>query len=427
MSDGNVRLVAVPLGRSIRESSDEGSDMNREEKKLMRLMQELGAYQKTKERKKAAQVRNAMVKKGSGRPGKFDGRRWEDARDTAPSYQKQRRLPSLDEIAKSLETRPASEQAVDESLETATVISVTRRFCSVISGDKLFECFLSAKLASVQQSEIAPGDRVRFEVKDDGSRMIHSVQPRTTFLARPDPHNARRQRVIAANIDTVVNVVSVKNPPLRPRLIDRYLIAITEGGAKPLICVNKVDLIGESELVEELRCLDAYRDLGVETVLCSTRDGRGLDELRARLRGGLAVFVGHSGVGKSTILKRLVHTVEGADIDLDGIRTADVSHHGTGRHTTRLATLYELGEGTAIVDTPGIREFGLWNLDDETLRSYFPEFEELAVSCKFNDCSHSHEPNCAVRDAARDGRISAARLDTYLRIREELREQGELK
>jgi ribosome biogenesis GTPase len=298
----------------------------------------------------------------------------------------------------------------------------------VVASDVMLECYLPANLAAVQQSEIAPGDRVRFSVKDDGSRMIHSVLPRTTFLARPDPHNARRQRVIAANIDIVVNVVSVKSPPLRPRLIDRYLIAITEGGAKPVVCVNKVDLLGNDALREELRCLDVYRDLGVVPVLCSTRDGRGLDKLLDALRGGTSVFVGHSGVGKSTILKRLVHSVDGAEVDLDGIRTAEVSQrYGTGRHTTRLATMYELGGGTAIIDTPGIREFGLWNLDDETLRSYFPEFEAFEASCKFNDCSHSHEPNCAVKDAAAGGHIAAARLDTYLRIREELKEQGELK
>ncbi|HVT02192.1 MAG TPA: ribosome small subunit-dependent GTPase A [Thermoanaerobaculia bacterium] len=367
-----------------------------------------------------------MGKKSGGREGKFDARRWEDSED-APSYEKKRQAPVVPEVPKpASDPGPQKEEAQLTGLREATVISTTRRICSVVAEDEILDCYLTSRLAAVQQSEIAPGDRVLFGTKDDGNRMIQSALPRKTFLARPDPHNARKQRVIAANIDTVVNVVAVKNPPLRPRLIDRYLIAIMEGGAKPIICVNKVDLLDDEALREELRCLDVYRDLGIETVLCSIEDGRGLDELMSKLRGGTSVFVGHSGVGKSSILKKLVTSIDG-----EGggeIKTGAVTaKQGTGRHTTRQATLYDLGEGTSIIDTPGIREFGLWNLDEETLRSYFPEFDELAGDCRFNDCSHSHEPECAVKTAAEEGHISKARLDTYHRLHEELREQGELR
>ena len=365
-----------------------------------------------------------MGKKSGGREGKFDARRWEDSED-APSYEKKRQTPLAPDTKPAAEARPETEetQLTLTGLREATVISTTRRICSVVAEDEILDCYLTSRLAAVQQSEIAPGDRVLFGTKDDGNRMIQSALPRKTFLARPDPHNARKQRVIAANIDTVVNVVAVKNPPLRPRLIDRYLIAIMEGGAKPIICVNKIDLLNDDALREELRCLDVYRDLGIETVLCSIEDGRGLDELMSKLRGGTSVFVGHSGVGKSSILKKLVTSIDG-----EGggeIKTGAVTaKQGTGRHTTRQATLYDLGEGTAIIDTPGIREFGLWNLDEETLRSYFPEFDELAGDCRFNDCSHSHEPDCAVKAAAEAGSISKARLETYHRLRDELREQG---
>jgi ribosome biogenesis GTPase len=231
------------------------------------------------------------------------------------------------------------------------------------------------------------------------------------------------QRVIAANVDVVVNVVSVKYPPLRPRLIDRYLIAIMQGGAKPLICVNKVDLAGDEELADELACLEAYAEFGVDYVLCSSKTGLGIETLASRLRGRCSVFVGHSGVGKSSILRSIVRLDESSAIDAGAIRTAAVSEaHGTGVHTTRLATLYDLGGGTSIIDTPGIREFGLRDLDVDTLKSYFPEFDELAVDCRFNDCSHTHEPGCAVKSAVEDEEISEGRYDTYLRLMDELKE-----
>lgn len=137
------------------------------------------------------------------------------------------------------------------------------------------------------------------------------------------------------------------------------------------------------------------------------------------------MFVGHSGVGKSSILRALVEQLELDHIDTDAIRTADVSKaRGTGRHTTRMSTLFDLGDGTTIIDTPGIREFGLWNMDTESLRAYFPEFDDLALECRFNDCTHTHEPGCAVKAAVEDGSLSGARYDTYLRLVDEMEESA---
>lgn len=397
--------------------------MSREEKKLRHFFEELGAHESAKARKKALQVRKAMTKKKGGRD-KFDHRRWETAGEVSPSYQKHRRQVSADALATPL---PAAEPdpAVEAALRDGTLISITRRHGSVLVGREIVDCLLPSRMAATQQTDISVGDRVRWWEKEDGSRWIHSVLPRTTFLARPDPHYAHLQRVIAANIDVVVNVVSVKFPPLRPRLIDRYLIAIMQGGAQPLICVNKADLLEGDELREELACLDAYSEFGVDAILCSTKTGQGIDELMERLRGRCSVFVGHSGVGKSTILQAIVALEKNTGIDVATIKTGAISEaHGTGTHTTRLAALYDLGGGTSIIDTPGIREFGLWALDVETLKSYFPEFDELAVDCKFNDCSHTHEPDCAVKDAVEAEEMSEARFDTYLRLMEELQEQG---
>jgi ribosome biogenesis GTPase / thiamine phosphate phosphatase len=395
--------------------------MKREQKKLMRHFEEKAEFGKSKQRKAASRIRNAMKKKGKRQ--RFDSRRWEDDHENVASYEKKQKGPSLEDLVAATETSVGEAERAD--YREGLVISMTRRYGIVLEGDQERECFLPARLAAAQHSGIAVGDRVLFFAKPDGSLMIHSVEPRRTFLARPDPHNVLKQRVIAANIDHVVNVVSVKSPPLRPRLIDRYLIAITAGGAEPVVCVNKVDLLSGEELELELSELDVYRGLGLKVVRCSAGTGEGLDELHRTIAGGVSVFVGHSGVGKSSILKALVERLEIGHIDSDAIRTAGVSKaRGTGRHTTRMSTLFDLGHGTRIIDTPGIRELGLWNMDEETLRGYFPEFEELAAACRFNDCTHTHEPDCAVKAAVDDDELPPARFETYLRLVDEMKSGG---
>lgn len=399
---------------------EEIREANREYRRLQRHLIDLGTYEAEKERKKAAKARRAMAKKSGKSSSRFDGRKWEDDYESHPSSAKRRRQAvSSDEPPPS---EPAQAEIDAEGLDEGLVISFSRRFCTLVRGGELLECFLPSRMAA-GDAEVAPGDRARFVTKDDGSRMLHSIVPRRSFLARPDPHNARILRVIAANVDHVVNVVSVRTPPLRPRLIDRYLIAASRGNSAPVICVNKIDLLsGEDD--QELECLESYRELGIPIVFCSCRDGKGLDELLDVIRGGASVFVGHSGVGKSSVLKAIVEKTGATKIDGEKIRTADVSERGgRGRHTTRIATLFDIGGGTTVVDTPGIREFGLWDLDDDALRAYFPELEAFDGACYFNDCSHTHEPSCAVKDAVEEGVISKARYETYLRLMDELKEQ----
>lgn len=239
---------------------------------------------------------------------------------------------------------------------------------------------------------VVVGDRV----KADEHRVL-SVLPRRTVLARNDPRNPRNERALAANVDVVVIVASVHSPPLRTGLIDRYLIATQNGNMLPVVVVNKIDLLGDSGELEELK---AYDGIGVPVVLCSTRDGRGLEELRSLLEGKICVFTGHSGVGKSSLANALLPGLE--------LRTGDVEYKG--RHTTTASTLHELPGKTLVIDTPGIREFGLFGVDAQDLRHFFPEFEAYAARCNFNDCSHTHEPVCAVRDA------KLPRYETYVRI-----------
>jgi ribosome biogenesis GTPase len=294
----------------------------------------------------------------------------------------------------------------------AMVISVGSGRCRLFHDGREFDCVVPPELAVRQKSALAVGDRVVTEALADGTCRLAAVLARRTRLSRPDPLNPHLQRLIAANIDIVIHVVSVKAPPLRPRLIDRFLIAIQRGGAEAAICVNKIDLLDPDERARELASLDPYRALDVPAVACSIKNGEGIVELRALVEGKTCALVGHSGVGKSSILNAL-------DERLD-IATRELHKRGTGRHTTTASTLHDLGGNTFLIDTPGIREFGLWKLTLETLRDYFPEFSEPGEYCRFNDCSHLHEPGCAVKEHAESGELSKARYDAYVRLAEDL-------
>ncbi len=303
----------------------------------------------------------------------------------------------------------------DRANQEVTVASVASGLCWVrTETGEILECALPSRLAANQQSSLAVGDLARIRRDDAGAYRLDEVLPRRTTLSRPDPHNPRRERVIAANVDVVVHVASVVAPPLRPALIDRYLIATLRSGAEALVCINKVDLLVEEELWNQTEEeLAPYRQLGLEILFCSAKEGRGLAELRKGLRAKTAVFVGHSGVGKSSLLNSLEPGLAQA--------TADISKvHGTGRHTTTRSSLHELDGGIRLIDTPGIRELGLWRLGSSELAAYFPDLQAEGRHCRFADCSHTHEPQCAVRTADSEGRLAKGRYATYLRIRESL-------
>ena len=300
---------------------------------------------------------------------------------------------------------PAAAAAGDRK---GVVTGIVAGACTVLLGDGEVAATLSADLAGHQQSDLAVGDEVLVERRNDSHR-VTAVLPRRSLLTRADPHVAQRRRAIAANVDSVVVVVAAAAPPLHPRLIDRYLIAVEHSGARPVLVVNKVDLLEESRRHDLLASLQPYRALGMPVLPCSASRGDGIEAVRAELAGDTCVFVGQSGVGKSSLLNALD---EGAAVRVGEVRGRD----GRGRHTTTASALYDLAGGIRVIDTPGIRRFSVEDDDPAAIAAGFTEFAPLAAGCRYRDCTHVHEPGCAVRRAVEDGAIPRSRYESYLKL-----------
>ena len=288
------------------------------------------------------------------------------------------------------------------------VVAVAAGICRVVAGGDLLDVVLPGDLARRQRSGLTVGDEVLLEPFGETHRLT-AVLPRRSLLTRADPHDPRRARAIAANIDVVVVMVAAKAPPLHPRLIDRYLVAVEHSGARAALAVNKVDLLTDTERDEVLDLLQPYLGLHIPVVLCSVTTGEGVEDLRDVLAGATCVFVGQSGVGKSSLLNAL-H--EEAAAKTGAVRAGD----GRGRHITSASSLYELAGGVRVIDTPGIRRFSVDDADTASIAEGFTEFAPFAARCRYRDCTHVHEPGCAVQEAVREGAIPRSRYASYRRL-----------
>ena len=266
-----------------------------------------------------------------------------------------------------------------------------------------------------QSSLVAVGDRVTAVENDDGSGTIDSIAARTAVLSRtrPSPTGRRqavdREQVLVANLDQVIFVFSAKNPSPSWRKLDRFLIVAEMNQLKAVICLNKIDLDKKGRARKQLQI---YEEIGYPVIWTSVLEGLGIDELRHYLSHKITVFAGSSGVGKSSLLNAVQ---PGLGLKINAVSQAT----GKGLHTTRYAELFPLEGGGYVADTPGIRGLALFDIEYTELDAYFREMAPLVHECQFSNCSHKHEPGCAIIGAVEDGRISPQRYDSYLRLRTE--------
>jgi ribosome biogenesis GTPase len=252
-----------------------------------------------------------------------------------------------------------------------------------------------------ERNIVATGDRVWIRPAPNDEGVIERVEPRHGLLTRA---SRGREHVLVANVDQVVIVMALVEPDLKQHLIDRYLASAAQGGIAPIVCLNKADLV-YPEPFQSL--VGLYSQLGITAFLTSAVSGLGIDELRRRLRDRQTVFAGQSGVGKSSLLNAVQPGL--------GLRVREVSDvNQKGKHTTTTAQLIKLDLGGWVVDTPGIRQFELWDIIPEEVEGFFPEMRPLVPLCAFPDCTHTHEERCAVKRAVERRQISAARYTSYL-------------
>ena len=262
---------------------------------------------------------------------------------------------------------------------------------------------------------VAIGDRVRYVNAGDGRGMIIEVLPRESKLSRPAPVPGQRvfEQVIVSNADLILPVFSAVSPTPKWGLLDRYLVSVEAAGLPSFIVINKLDLAWKNPSIEE--DIEIYRRIGYPVLLVSAVTGENIEELKRELQGKLSVLIGKSGVGKTSLLNAIQ---PGLGLRVKAVSNGEV---GKGRHTTTHLEMFELDFGGALMDTPGMREFGLWDIAAEDLAYLFPEMAEYVGQCKFGlNCHHDREPGCVIRKAVMDGAISPYRYQSYMRLREEL-------
>lgn len=296
-------------------------------------------------------------------------------------------------------------------MQGVVIKSVGSLYYVAFPNGEIAECKLRGKFRTKGiklTNPVAVGDLVAVEQEGDDF-IIHDILPRKNYIVRKSVNLSKQYHVIASNIDQAMLVVTIAKPVTTFEFMDRFLVSAEAYKIPTTIVVNKLDLYGEEEKVRLAELMEIYEEIGYPVIICSVEKNINLSELEAALKGKTSVLVGHSGVGKSTILNLFVKgKVQ---------KTASLSaQHQQGQHTTTFAEMLALKQGGFVVDTPGIKGLGVVDIQSEELSNYFPEFFKLKSNCFYHNCVHINEPKCAVKQAIEDGEISPWRYRSYLSI-----------
>lgn len=286
-------------------------------------------------------------------------------------------------------------------------------------GGQLVDCKIKGnfRLKGIRSTNpVAVGDRVTIVPNQEGTAFITAIHDRRNYIIRKSSNLSKQSHIIAANVDLAVLVVTVNYPQTATTFIDRFL-ASAEAYRIPVVLVfNKTDLLTDEELHYQQMMIDLYDTVGYEAIALSAETGEGMEKLEAALKDKTTVMSGNSGVGKSTLINRLIPGVN--------LKTAEISDaHNQGMHTTTFSEMLQLPSGGYIIDTPGIRGFGTFDIEPEELTSYFKEIFHFSKDCRFNNCTHTHEPGCAVLKALEEHYIAESRYQSYLSMMED-KEEG---
>ena len=283
------------------------------------------------------------------------------------------------------------------------------------SDGKRYECRIKGKfrLKGIKSTNpVAVGDQVTFELEtksDDVTGVITAIADRQNYIIRKSVNLSKQTHIIAANIDQVFLLVTLNNPPTFTSFIDRFLVTAEAYDIKAILLFNKIDSYNEEELLEIKYLISLYQNIGYECLEVSALQGTHLDALKTLMKDKVNMFSGHSGVGKSTVANVIDETLN--------IKTKAISEqHKQGQHTTTFAEMYDLPFGATLIDTPGIKGFGVVDMEKEEVSDYFPEFFALKPQCKFNNCLHIEEPHCAVKNALDQDELSWSRYKSYIQI-----------
>lgn len=301
---------------------------------------------------------------------------------------------------------------------TGTVYKSTGSWYTVKSeaGD-FMECRIKGKfrMKGIKSTNpIAVGDVVDYEIdqtSDVTTGSISKIHERKNYIVRKSVNLSKQMHIIASNIDQVFLLVTINNPPTTTSFIDRFLVTAEAYRIETILVFNKIDTLSDSNLDEQLFLQHIYQEIGYKCLRISATANKGIDKLKEMMIGKVSMFAGHSGVGKSTLVNALEPTLH--------LKTRNISEQSKqGQHTTTFAEMYDLSFGARIIDTPGIKGFGIVDMEKEEISGYFPEFFRLQDQCRFNNCLHKEEPGCAIKSALEEDKIAWSRYRSYLQILE---------